>query len=126
LPVAPKSAVFPYLAETLRQSGVTRNLWFLPACQNLYLTKAGPVVNQGTPLLTGTVDAPQFDQDALIRARRIDQAGNSTSLAFLKASWRAGVVPYDVDFAGRTVSYYGVNGEKYVGHALLLFLCQRM
>jgi uncharacterized protein YbcV (DUF1398 family) len=110
----PKVGGFPYLAETLRQAGVARNLWFLPACQSLYLTKAGPVVNQGTPLLTGTVDVPRFDQDALIRALRIDQAGNSAFPAFLEASWRAGVVRYDVDFIGHTVSYYGVNGEKYV------------
>jgi uncharacterized protein YbcV (DUF1398 family) len=88
----PKGGGFPYLAETLRQAGVTRNLWFLPACQSLYLTNAGPVVNQGTPLLTGTVDVPQFDQGVLIRALRIDQAGNSTFLEFLEASWRAGVV----------------------------------
>ena len=25
---------FPYLAETLRLAGVTRNIWFLPACQS--------------------------------------------------------------------------------------------
>ena len=110
----PKVGGFPYLAETLRQAGVARNLWFLPACQSLYLTNAGPVVNRGTPLLTGTVDVPQFDQNALSRALRIDQAGNSTFPEFLEASWCAGVVRYDVDFTGRTVSYYGVNGEKYV------------
>jgi len=51
---------FPYLAETLRQAGVTRNLWFLPACQSLYLTAQGPVVTQDTPLVSGTVDVPPF------------------------------------------------------------------
>ena len=40
----PKVGGFPYLAETLRQAGVTRNLWFLPACQSLYLTEEGPVL----------------------------------------------------------------------------------
>ena len=34
----PKVGGFPYLAETLRRAGVTRNLWYLPACQSLYLT----------------------------------------------------------------------------------------
>jgi uncharacterized protein YbcV (DUF1398 family) len=29
-------------------------------------------------------------------------------------SWRARVVRYDVDFAARTVAYYGCNGEEYV------------
>jgi hypothetical protein len=38
----PKVGGFPYLAETLRRAGVTRNLWFLPACQSLYLIKDGP------------------------------------------------------------------------------------
>ena len=110
----PKVGGFPYLAETLRQAGVTRNLWFLPACQSVYLTDAGAVVHQATPLLTGMIDVPLFDQDALIRALRIDQAGNSTFTEFLEASWRAGVVRYYVDFLARKVAYYGVNGEEYV------------
>src|SRR5580692_4169995 len=110
----PKVGGFPYLAETLRRAGVTRNLWSLPACQSLYLTEQGPVVIQGTPLASGTVDVPPFDREALITALRIDQAGKSTFPEFLAASWRAGVVRYDVDFAARTVAYYGCNGEEYV------------
>jgi uncharacterized protein YbcV (DUF1398 family) len=110
----PKVGGFPYLAETLRRAGVTRNLWFLPACQSLYLTSEGPVVSLGAPLVSGSVDVPAFDRDALIRALRIDQAGESSFPEFLLASWRAGVVRYDVDFVGRTVSYYGCNGEEYV------------
>ncbi len=47
----PKVGGFPYLAETLRRAGVMRNLWFLSACESLYLTKDGPVVTQGTPLV---------------------------------------------------------------------------
>ena len=54
LAVRPKVGGFPYLAETLRRAGVTRNLWFLPACESLYLTRDGPVVTQGTPLASGT------------------------------------------------------------------------
>ena len=52
----PKVGGFPYLAETLRSAGVKRNLWFLPACESLYLTELGPVVMQGTPLVTGMAD----------------------------------------------------------------------
>jgi uncharacterized protein YbcV (DUF1398 family) len=110
----PRVGGFPYLAETLRQAGVTRNLWCLPSCQSLYLTEAGPIVNQGTPLQTGTVDVPPFDQDALILALRTDQAGKSTFPEFLEASWRAGVVRYEVDFIARKVSYYGAHEEEYV------------
>ena len=110
----PKVGGFPYLAETLRRAGVTRNLWFLPACESLYLTSEGPVVTQGTPLTSGTLDVPPFNREALIKALRTDQAGASTFPEFLTASWRAGVVRYDVDFIARKVAYYGCNGEEYI------------
>jgi uncharacterized protein YbcV (DUF1398 family) len=110
----PKVGGFPYLAETLRRAGITRNLWYLPACQSLYLTEDGPVVTLGTPLTSGTVDVPSFNQAALIATLRTDQAGNSTFSEFMAASWRAGVVRYDVDFLARKVAYYGCNGEEYI------------
>ena len=110
----PKVGGFPHLAETLRRAGVTRNTWFLPACQSLFLTNDGPVVSQGAPLATGLMDVPLFDREALISALRTDQAGESTFPEFLAASWRAGVVRYEVDFTARTVAYYGCNGEEYV------------
>jgi len=90
--IRPKVGGFPYLAETLRQAGVTRNLWYLPACQSLYLTEHGPVVSIGTPLISGMSDVYEFDREALITALRTDQAGQSSFPEFLSASWRAGVV----------------------------------
>lgn len=112
--IRPKVGGFPYLAESLRQAGVTRNVWSLPACQSLFLTAQGPVVMQGAPLVSGTADVPAFDREALIQALRIDQAGESTFPEFLAATWCAGVVRYEVDFAARTVAYGGCNGEEYV------------
>jgi len=112
--IRPKVGGFPHLAEALRQAGVTRNVWFLPACQSLYLTKDGPVVTLGAPLLTGTGDVPPFDREGLIQALRTDQAGESTFPEFLAASWLAGVVRYEVDFVARTVAYYGCNDDQYV------------
>ena len=112
--IRPQEGGFPYLAETLRRAGVTRNLWTLPACQSLFLTSHGPVVIQGAPLATGILDVPLFQPAALITALRTDQAGESTFPEFLAASWRAGVVRYDVDFAARTVAYFGCNGEEYI------------
>jgi len=109
----PKVGGFPYLAEVLRQSGVTRNVWSLPSCQSLFLTKEGPVVMQGQPLVTGAVEVPKFDQEALILALRTDQAGGSTFPEFLSATWKAGVISYDVDFAKRAVTYFGCEGESY-------------
>jgi uncharacterized protein YbcV (DUF1398 family) len=69
---------------------------------------------QGNPLVNGAIDVPAFDKEALVRALRIDQAGESTFPAFLEASWRAGVVRYDVNFEARTVAYQGCNGEEYI------------
>jgi len=112
--IRPKVGGFPYLAETLRQAGVTRNIWSLPACQSLFLTDHGPVVMQGAPLISGAEDVPAFVHEALIKALRIDQAGESTFPEFIAASWQAGVVRYDVDFAARTVAYMGCNGEEYI------------
>src|SRR5271170_4214459 len=111
--VRPKVGGFPYLAETLRRAGVTRNVWYLPSCQSLYLTSGGPVVTVSTPLVTGTSEVPAFNRAALIVALRSDQAGQTTFPEFLAASWRAGVMRYDVDFAGHTVTYCGSNGEEY-------------
>jgi uncharacterized protein YbcV (DUF1398 family) len=112
--IRPKVGGFPYLAEVLLRAGVTKNLWFLPSCQSLYLTNEGPVAVPGTALVSGATDVPAFDREALIRALRTDQAGESTFPEFLAATWRAGVVRYDVDFAARNVAYYGCNGEEYV------------
>jgi uncharacterized protein YbcV (DUF1398 family) len=114
--VRPREGGFPYLAETLKRAGVTRNVWQLPACQSLYLTDRGAVLQQGTPLVSGVADVPSFDQPALIRALRADQAGESSFTAFLLASWNAGVVRYEVDLLGRHVTYYGCNDEFYVEH----------
>ena len=66
----------------------------------------------GTPLVSGTVDVPRFNREALIAALRTDQAGQSTFLEFLAASWRAGDVRYDVDFTARQCTYYGSHGEE--------------
>jgi uncharacterized protein YbcV (DUF1398 family) len=110
----PRVGGFPYLAEVLRKAGVTNNVWSLPSCQSLFLTQEGPVVMQGAPLVNGAVDVPAFDEEALIKALRVDQAGESTFQEFLNASWRAGVVSYDVDLDARTVAYQGCHGEEYV------------
>ncbi len=112
--IRPKVGGFPYLAESLRRAGVTRNIWTLPACQSLFLTDQGAVVMQGEPLISGMMDVPCFDREALITALRIDQAGESTFSEFLRATWRAGVVRYDVDFLARTVAYLGCMGEEYI------------
>ena len=109
----PQVGGFPFLAQYLKEAGVIRNVWHLPSCQSLYITKQGSVMVQGTPLVAGTVDVPAFDKAALIAALRIDQAGQSSFPDFLNAAWLAGVIRYDVDFDANLVIYYGALGETY-------------
>ena len=79
----------------------------------VYVMDEGSVVQQGTPLVTGAHEVPAFDRAALIAAIRADQEGRGTFPEFLQASWRAGVVAYDVDFGGRKVTYHGATRECY-------------
>lgn len=101
--IRPRVGGFPVLAEVLRQADVQMNRWFLPSCQSMYLMKEGSVVQQGTPLVTGTHEIPKFDRQALITAIRTDQEGRSTFPEFLQSAWKAGVVGYDADFTERKV-----------------------
>lgn len=107
----PENGGFPFLAASLYEAGVLRNEWFLPSCQSIYITREGAVMAQATPLLSGFVDIPHFDPDALKRALRADQRGQSTFLEFLLGIWEAGTVRYEIDFTTCTVTYYGVAGE---------------
>jgi uncharacterized protein YbcV (DUF1398 family) len=111
--IRPKVGGFPYLAEVLRQAGVKQNVWSLPSCQSIYFMEDGSVVQQGTPLIGGIADVSRFDKEALIKALRADQAGESTFPEFLKSTWAAGVIWYQADFEKRTVTYGGANGETY-------------
>lgn len=112
--IRPNVGGFPVLAEVLRRAEIKMNHWSLPSCQSIYIMKEGAVVQQGTPLISGTYEVPKFDREALITAIRTDQEGRSSFPEFLMATWNAGVVSYDADFIERKVSYYGVNGESYV------------
>ena len=112
--IRPKAGGFPILAEVLRQAGVKMNRWFLPSCQSIYLTRDGAVVQQGIPIIEGTHEMPRFEREALISAIRSDQEGLYSFPEFLHASWKAGVIEYEVDFITRKVTYYGANGESYL------------
>jgi len=64
--------------------------------------------------LSGATDVPGFDREALLAHCEPIGLGRTTFPEFLAATWRAGVVHYDVDFTARPVTYYGSNGEEYV------------
>lgn len=112
--IRPKIGGFPVLAEVLRQAGVRMNRWSLPSCQSVFLIDGSAVVQQGTPLVSGTHEVHRFNREALIAAIRADQQGRTTFLEFLEATWKAGVIGYDADFTNRKVTYFGVNGESYL------------
>lgn len=112
--IRPQVGGFPVLAEALRLAGITKNIWSLPSCQSIYQTTLGAVVQQGPSLITQATDIPKFNEEALIKTLRTDQAGQSTFPEFLQSSWNAGVIGYEVDFTKRTCTYFGVNGETYI------------
>src|SRR5690606_25855701 len=111
----PKAGGFPFLAECLRKAGVKHNIWSLPSVTGMYLMDDGQyIINQDTPLVTGMMEVPEFNEEAVIKAIRTDQAGESTFPEFLQAIWNAGVWGYDVDFNRREVAYIGARGEMYI------------
>jgi uncharacterized protein YbcV (DUF1398 family) len=112
--IRPKVGGFPYLAECLREAGVLKNVWTLPSAQSSFWTVEGALAVTDQPLVTGAYEIAKFDEAALIKALRVDQAGETTLGEFLMAAWEAGVVYYVVDFEARTVSYYGSSDEVYV------------
>lgn len=114
--IRPRVGGFPYLAEVLRQAGVTAYFFDVPSMSVIYATGEGDVLQPGLPLRTEKTLIPPFDELALVSALRADQNGQSTFPEFVEASFRAGVVRYEVDTAARTCSYFGVHGQRYVEH----------
>lgn len=110
----PRTHGFPLVAEVLRQAGVNRYHHSIPSGTTLYLTDAGAVVVQADPVVSGMTDVAPWNRDALITAIRIDQAGDTSYAQFTRSCWEAGVVNYDVDLSGRTCTYAGAAGERYV------------
>ena len=112
--VRPRIGGFPYLAEALRDAGVTNYYFDVSSGTVLYATGSGDVLQPGNRLPTDRTLVPPFDRAALVDAIRADQRGESEFAEFVEASWRAGVVRYEVDTAARTCSYFGAHGERYV------------
>jgi uncharacterized protein YbcV (DUF1398 family) len=110
----PKVDGYPYLAEALRQAGVTRYVYSLPSNQCMYFCKDGHVVGLSEVTKAGLSEVPRFDKDAFVKVLRATQAGDSTFPEFLKRSWETGIVRYEADLIARRVTYYGAEGESYV------------
>jgi uncharacterized protein YbcV (DUF1398 family) len=114
--IRPKVGGFPVLAEVLRQAGVRRNEWTLPAGQSVYITDTAAVVDAapGPAPLSDMTDVAAFDRDAVIYALRADQSGHTSFPEFLTALWTAGVTRFTVDLHDRTVTYSGPHGDAYL------------
>lgn len=112
--IRPAVGGFPYMAEALRSAGVDRYLFDVPSATAVYLTATGDVLVPGHLLRDETTVVPPFDADALVSAIRTDQEGRSTFPEFVEASFRAGVVRYEVDLHARECRYVGTRGESYV------------
>ena len=112
----PKANGFPYFAEALRQAGVTRIDVTVPSWTTVLTTARGSVIQQGTPMLTGSAEVPSFDQQAFVDALRGDQEGLITFPDWMTATWRAGVAWYAVDLESRTCTYRAPSGDSYTEH----------
>lgn len=110
----PKVNGYPYLAEALRQAGVTRYVYNLPSNQCIFFTKDGHVSSQHESHTSGMNDVPRFNQEAFVSLLRANQAGNGTFAEFLKGAWENGVISYEAHLVARKVTYYGAEGESYV------------
>ncbi|MET8752214.1 DUF1398 family protein [Streptomyces sp. NPDC004667] len=111
--VRPRVGGFPYLAEALRQAGVSAVRCTVPAGISVYITDAGPVVTRTTPILEGMADIAPWDEEALTAAIRADQAGRTSYPEFIDGCWNAGVLHYEVDLNARTCTYNGALGDAY-------------
>jgi uncharacterized protein YbcV (DUF1398 family) len=114
--IRPGTHGFPHLAEVLRLAGVRKNHFDVASGGALYLMDGGSVYQPGMPLFAEPVAAPDFDEEALGAAIEADKAGEIAFPEFLRRSWAAGVVRYEVDTARRTCTYVGATGERYVEH----------
>ncbi len=112
----PKVGGFPYLAESLRLAGVTRIDVTVPSWTTVLTTAEGSVVQQGTPMTSGATQVPPFDQDAFLVGLRSDQEGRITFPEWMEATWRAGVLWYEVDLDARACTYRSPAGDEYVEH----------
>lgn len=80
----------------------------------IYITDEGDLLQPGTFLRTAKTVIPAYDEDAVIEAIRVDQRGESTFPDFVEASFRAGVIRFEVDTAARTCIYFGAHAETYL------------
>lgn len=111
--IRPKAGGFPLPGRDATARGSHKKCLVTPGVPEPVPDQRCAGRHTGAPLVSGTTDIPPFNCESLIKALRTDQAGESTFPEFLAASWRAGVIRYDVNFAARTVTYYGCNGEEY-------------
>jgi uncharacterized protein YbcV (DUF1398 family) len=107
---------FPHHAEALRQAGIDKYLFDVASASAVYLMNEDAVLQPGGLLRTQKTIIPRFDSEALITAIRADQQGRISFAEFVEATFRAGVIRYEVDLGNRTCRYLGVHDETYVEH----------
>lgn len=105
---------FPFLAESLREAGVTHIVVTVPSWTTVLTTSAGSVIQQGTPMVQGASAVPLFDQAAFVEGLRADQEGRITFPQWMERTWQAGVVWYEVDLEAHTCTYRSPGGDSYV------------
>lgn len=111
--VRPKVGGFPYLAEAMRQAGITKNSFDVPSMSMVYVTAEGNLLQPGPPMFTEATIVPPFNEAALVTALRADQRGETEFSDFVTAIFNAGVVRFEVDTVARVCTYFGAGGTHY-------------
>ncbi|MBY4850249.1 DUF1398 domain-containing protein [Serratia marcescens] len=103
---------FPFFSDVLFRAGVLSNVWSLPACQSLYVTRQGIVKIPGASLMVPQ-ELPQLDDKKLYQAIcRAREEYDKHFRSFLFELCAAGVVNYTVDCVARTVTFYGEEAAR--------------
>ena len=122
--VRPDTNGFAHLAEALRLAGVRVNHFDVASGGALYVMDGGAVYQPGSPLHAEPVPVADFDQAALVAAINADKAGELTFPEFLRRTWAAGVICYEVDSAARSCTYRSAAGDHYLEHYPAVTLAQ--
>jgi uncharacterized protein YbcV (DUF1398 family) len=109
--VRPRVGGFPYLAEALRQAGIERHRYVVPAGLGVFSSGVGTAVQQSIPIVSGVESTARWDVSALVAALRADQAGRTSFPRFAEACWEAGVLEFEVDLIARTCTYRGSGAD---------------
>lgn len=105
---------YPMLAKTLREAGLRSYRVDVASHAAVYQGEVETFTINGRAVAGPGEEPLAFDPPGLVAALLANQRREIDYDGFLERIWRSGVVTYDVDLEGRTVTYRGQGGEAHV------------